>query len=354
LPKAAVAISTKTSTVNINLSADLNPSAQVLDAAKSVLPAKIEQQQKTTTQQAAATGQKNTGVTATGTVTLAACEPSTPPDSIPAGTGLSVNGLTFITQDVTKFSHSGIVYNGSCYEYHATGDTPITAQNAGVKYNVSNASFTVAGRSDVSGTGTATGGTDNIIHIVTQDDIDGAKQKLAAADSSSIKSTLEQSLRQDGRYPLLATFSAGAPVITTDNKAGDTADNVTVTQAVTYTMYGVARKDLEALIKSKISDQVDMRDQAIADNGLGNAVVTVTDTTNGVDHITLQTTATVGPDLKPSDIKKQIAGKKAGDVKSAVDSLPGVTKVDVTLSPFWVNTVPANPNKITVTVTGAK
>ena len=37
---------------------------------------------------------------------------------------------------------------------------------------------------------------------------------------------------------------------------------------------------------------------------------------------------------------KQLAGKKSGDVKSLIKQTPGVTNVDVKLSPVWVNAVP--------------
>jgi hypothetical protein len=355
LPKAVIVVSTKTSSVNVNLTAVLNPSAPALDTSKSILPAKIEQQQKTTTQQATTTGEKNNGVAATGTVTLSACETTLSfPDPVPAGTGLSVNGLTFITQDVTKFSHSGIVNNGTCFVYQPTSDTSVAAQNVGAKYNVSSVSFTVAGRSDVSGTGTAAGGTDNIIHIVAQADIDNAKQKLAATDSTAVKTSLEQALRQEGKYPVPATFASSKPIVTTSNNAGDQADTVTVTQSVTYTMYGVGRNDLETLVKANITNQIDTQGQSIVNNGLDAATIAVTDTSGSVEHISLQTAATVGPVIDPAVIKKQVAGKKIGDVKAYINGLPGVTSVDVRLSPFWVSSVPTNLSKITVTVLGAK
>ena len=56
--------------------------------------------------------------------------------------------------------------------------TAITAQNPGASYNTSNATFTVAGRSDVSGFGSVSGGTDNIQTVVSQADIDAAKAKI--------------------------------------------------------------------------------------------------------------------------------------------------------------------------------
>lgn len=356
MPKAAIAISTNTSSVNVNLNLALDTSAQKLDSAKLTVPAKSEQQQKTSSQQVATTGQKNTGQTAAGTVTMTAqaCAPNlnTPPDPVPAGTGISTNGLTFITDQKATFNFDTFT-SGSCARYK-TSSVDVTAQNAGTKYNVTNATFTVAGRSGVSANGTANGGTDSIIHIVAQTDIDSAKQKLATQDSEAIKSSLEQALRTDGMYPLAATFNAGDPIVTTSANAGDTADNVTVTQAVTYTMLGVKKADLDTLITNSVSKQIDSKDQTISNDGLDQLSATIGNTSGTTTQLTLQTTATVGPSIDPGSIKKQAAGKKIGDVKSMVNSIPGVTSVDVRLSPFWVSAVPSDPSKVTVTISKAK
>lgn len=357
MPKAVITITTNASAQNVSLTATLDPSAQTLDATKMVLPSKAEQQQKTTSQQVNTTGKKNTSPPATGTVTMVDCIAGFgSPQSVPAGTGISVNGLTFITQATTKFSSFGTPNSShTCYLYQATSSTDITAQNPGTSYNVSNATFTVAGRPDVSATGSASGGADSpIINYVTQTDIDSATQKLAAADTTAIQTSLEQALRLDGLYPLPQTFAAGTPVITNSANVGDTADTVTVTQAVTYTMYGAKQADLDALIKQNVDKQIDTSNQVIQDDGLGGATITVVNTANNTVQISLQTQATVGPDINAADIKKQSAGKKIGDVKALVNNVTGVTNVDVKLSPFWVGSVPSNLSKITVIITKAK
>ncbi|HVU59437.1 MAG TPA: hypothetical protein VHC98_01210 [Candidatus Saccharimonadales bacterium] len=352
LPKAAIAITTNTSALNVNLTMTLNPSAQAVDTSQNVIPATAQQQQKTTSQQVATTGQQNNGQTATGSVTMTAqkCSGSGNPASVPAGTGVSTNGLTFITQETTVFHITS--FNNGCGIFSSDA-TSITAQNAGSKYNVSNATFTVAGRSDVTATGSTSGGTDDIIHIVAQADIDNAKQKLASQDTNAVKTSLEQALRGQGLYPLETTFNAGTPVITSDNNAGDQADTVTVTQAVTYTMYGVKQADLDTLIKHATDGQIDPSKQSILNDGLNSATMSVGNTSGNTVQLTLQTTATIGPDINAADIKKQAAGKKIGDVKSFINAIPGVTKVDVHLSPFWVGAVPGKTSKITVTITGA-
>ena len=49
-------------------------------------------------------------------------------------------------------------------------------------------------------------------------------------------------------------------------------------------------------------------------------------------------------------IKKEIAGKKSGDVQSTIKSIPGVTDVTVKLSPFWVTTVPTDLSKVVINI----
>lgn len=356
LPKAKIVISTKTSGQNVSLTATLTPSASALNTQSGAIPAKVEQQQKTLSQQVATTGQQNNGTSATGTIMMSAqeCAPNLgQPAAVPAGTGVSSGGLTYITQGTTQFNPFGPGH-GSCITYQATALTNIAAQSAGAKYNVSNATFSVAGRSDVTATGSASNGTDNIIHTVTQADIDSAKQKLGGQDNASIQAALEQTLQTEGLYPLSATFNASTPVVTTSNNVGDQADNVTVTETITYTMYGAKQSDLDTLIKSNIAKQIDMKNQAVVNDGLASATVNVTGNNNNNEQISLQATATVGPDINAADIKKQVAGKRTGDVKTLVNAISGVTNVDVQLSPFWVSSVPTNQNKITVTISGVK
>jgi len=354
LPKAAIAITTETSDMNVSLTATLDDSATTVNTAKGVVPAKVEQQQKTSSQQVSTTGQKNTGTAATGSVSLSsqACSPPYAAPDIPAGTGLSANDLTFITQSVPSFAPVPGADPG-CVQYQADG-VNIAAQNGGTKYNLNDATFTVAGHSDTSATGSTTGGTDQIIHTVAQADIDSATQQLAVHDTGSIKASLDQALLQDGMYPLSATFKSGKPAITASSKVGDTADTVTVTQVITYTMYGASKADLETLIAAQLTGQIDMHTQSIVNDGLDSAAITVADNGSSKEQVSVQTKATVGPTINPDTVKQQTAGKKAGDVKNLIGAMPGVTGVDVHLSPFWVGAVPSKVTRITVTVSGSK
>jgi hypothetical protein len=287
-------------------------------------------------------------------MTAQECAPNeNQPNDVPAGTGVTANNLTYITQQDTSFSFKQFK-GGSCAIFTAS-PTSITAQNPGTSYNTSgSASFTVSGRSDISASGSASGGTDNIIQVVAQADIDSAKQKLAAQNTNSVKSALEQQLRSDGLYPLPATFNAGTPSITNSANVGQQATNVTVTQAVTYTMYGVKQSYLNTLIKDNIDSQINASNQGVLNNGLSSANIAVVSSSTSTEQVSLQTTAVVGPDITASQVKKEVAGKRSGDAENTIEQITGVTNVKVSLSPFYVTTVPTNTGKISVTIGKAK
>lgn len=351
LPKATVAIGTNAQDINSSLNVTLDTTASHVDLSSSTVPATAAQQQKTYTKQVDATGKENKGNKATGSVTMTTC--ATNPaqlQAVPAGTGVSANGQTYITQDDANFGYDA---NGNCSNGgfpFRSNSVDITAQQGGANYNVSSGTdFSVSGRSDVSATGSASGGTDDIRQVVSQSDIDNAKGQINLKDDS-IKQTLIQQLKQDNLFPITATFKASDPNVTTSSQVGDEASTVTVTESVTYTMFGTARSNLLQLIKNDVSQQIDTSQQAILDDGLNQASFSLRGMTDTSAKVDMENTALVGPKIDINALKQQIAGKKSGEAKDIITQLPGVTDANVKLSPFWLSSVPKNPDKITIKV----
>ncbi|MGH7237510.1 MAG: hypothetical protein ACREGF_03170, partial [Candidatus Saccharimonadales bacterium] len=285
-------------------------------------------------------------------MTAQECAPNlSSPADVPAGTGVSAGGQTYITQNDTSFHPVG--YKGNCVSFTSNDQTQIIAQQAGSKYNVNNSDFTVNGRSDVSASGSASGGTDNVVKVVQQADIDSATKQITAQNKSSIKSSLANELTAGGYQPIQATFTAGSPPISTSAKLGDQADNVTVTSTTTYFMYGVSQKDLKTLVDNNINGQINTAKQGILNDGLGSAQFSVVRESASSASLKVQTSALIGPKLNVASLKSQAAGQKSGDVKTVLGANPGVTSVSVRLSPFWVSAVPKNTSKITIKFTKA-
>ena len=63
---------------------------------------------------------------------------------------------------------------------------------------------------------------------------------------------------------------------------------------------------------------------------------------------TLKATAQVGPQINDNDIKNQVKGKKFGEIQSELKAINGIEDAETTFWPFWVQTVPNNPNKIKI------
>ncbi len=354
MPRATISVKTDSSAIDTNIDVTFRAGASSVDLKGAVVPATSQQSQKTNSQQAVSTGQKDNGQKATGQVTLSLQDCSQSSVTIPAGTGVTTGGLTYITQQSTTLSSVkvGNQCKNSSFPSFSSDTVNVTAQNAGDKYNIdATSAYTVAGLSNVSGSGTKmVGGTSDIIKVVSQSDIDGAKQKLGAQDTTAVKSELKQALQGQGLYAIESTFAAGDPETTTTANAGDQADTVTVTEKVTYTMIGVKESDLKKLIASEVNKQIDPTKQNILDYGLSSAVFKLQNHANNDTLVTLQDTAIAGSDLNLTSLKKEVAGKKAADAKDVIGKNPGVTSVDVHYSPFWVSSIPKNTSKITISV----
>ena len=350
-PRANILIKTDASTVSSNLNLTLDPQAQSVDTVSGDIPAKQVSEQKTFTQSVPTTGQKNEGNVAVGQVTLKAtdCYPYTytSPPSIPAGTGISYNNLTFITQNATTMSFGGV--KGSCISYTANGTTNILAQSPGTAYNVQIVNGNVAGYPEVVANGSASGGTDNNVPVVSQTDINTATAKITSANSGTVQSDLSNQLKGEGLYPIEVTLEAGTPQITSSPNVGDQGSTVTVTEIITYTMFGVKQSDLNAIVDASISSQTS-KNQNIISTGVTESSFKQIGTSGSTDQVSLSANSIVGPNISADQIKKEIRGKSAQAAISVIKQNPDVTGVTIKLSPFYLTSVPGNLNKITVVI----
>ncbi len=348
LPKAKITLKTDTTTVNVDLSLTASTTAQSVDVEKGIIPATNKELKKSDSEKAPATGQRDDGTKASGSVvmTTKVCGSFSTPPAVPPGTGVSTNGLTFITQSSASFTPGSI--SDGCVNFK-TGSVNIAATAGGSKYNVDSATFTVAGRSDVTGTGSASGGTEKIVKIVSQQDVDGAKQKAIDRMTTAATEELKKQFNDAGMIPLTDTFSAGDPTVVSSPDVGSEATEVSVNVTITFSELGVKSDDLKQVVEASAKKQIDESKQAIQDNGISKAVIRTTEnkTKDGV-KIQVQTLVVAGPQLDAETIKQEIAGKKKGDTQKILLARPGIKDVEVSYSPFWVSSTPKKTSHITI------
>ena len=343
---ATVEITAKTTDASVNDTVTLSPSATT-DPSQKLLRSTTQQLQKAASISFNATGTKNAGNTAVGSVTMQDCVQSlTPPSDIPAGTTVTTSGNNYVTQSAASFTHHN--YGNGCVNY-TSDPVSITAAQPGTAYNVSGADFTVSGDSGAGAQGSTSGGTDKTVQVVTKSDVAQAAQKLNGQNTDSIKSQLKKQFGPNVKV-LGDTFKADTSAVKASPDVGGEADSGTATLSgtVTYSMIGVANSEISTYLNDYFKEQLKgQSDQRIYDTGVPSANFS---NTNIGDNVTSQLTADgkIGPKIDDNEVKKLAEGKRLGDIQSALQSIQGISNVNVKYSPFWVSKAPNNPNRISV------
>lgn len=351
LPTATITISTNAQNINSNINFSLSTTTSTLDATKNVLPAKLVTGTKSLTSTVATSGSANLGSkseTLNGIVfKISNCSTNKPPENIPSGWGVKQDTYTYITNQIMSWTFSSYNSSTGCLTFTSNA-VGVTAQTGGSSYNASNVTFsgTYNGMT-FSGNGTTSGGTDNIVKVVSQQDITSASKNLTQ-NNQSFKTDLNNQLSSQGLYPLNVTFQATSSNATPSVAIGSQADNVTVTETVTYSEYGVNKSDLDTLLANAVKSQAN--GQSILDDGLSSASFALSNGTTDLTHLTIQATAIVGPNIDVNKIKSEAIGQKSGVIQSSISNDQNITGVKVKFSPFYVSQAPGNASKITVII----
>lgn len=352
LPKAKVTIQTDNTSITSTLSVTLDTAAETLDEAGLIVPAEYKEFKKTTTEKVAATGQKDVGTKASGTVTIINCTDN--PIKISAGTGVSSGSLTYILQSSVSMDAGDFTSGGQCKSNGDHVDSAAAiAQNNGDQYNIPGRTLTIAG---VSGDVRATtdgmsGGTSKKVTIVSGQDVETAKQKLTSQDTTEASEELEKQFEAENLYGITETVVAGTPTITASPAIDQEGSEVTVTAVTTYTMFGAMRDDLKKLVENDAKKQIDTAKQKLLSDGIDEAVFSSQSQNGKVSaKIQLQTTVAAGAEINPDDIKQYVAGKKRGEAENYIKDRPGVKDVTISYSPFYVLSTPKKTSQISVVI----
>lgn len=340
-PHATIYISAKTTENSLKDAVTLSTSATT-SADQKTLRATQQQAQKSVSQTFPATGTKDAGTKATGIAKFSTQDIDNLGMTIPAGTVLTANGgSTFTTDSAVTFTLQN--YKGT--------NVGITATANGESYN--GATGPLAGAPsgvNASVAQTTAGGTTKMIKVVTADDIAKAKNALASQNTNTLSDQVAKQFDKNVTV-IKDSFSINTDGVTSSPAQDQEADSgqATLTGTLSATMIGVAQPELKAYLDSgfgAIAKQQD--DQRVYDDGSAKAAFSDVQKTDNGFGATLTANGKIGPKIDDTQIKKAAEGKRYGDVQSSLSSIQGVRNVDVKFSPFWVSTVPNDPNRITI------
>ena len=341
-PRATVVITAKNTPVTIDRNIRLLVGGST-DFAANTMKALRQEQTADVSVEFSATGKKEVGERATGTVRFTSDSFSALllGISIPAGTQLtSTGGENYTTDTAVTLSTSG-----------NTKSVGITAVERGTRSNGASGSMSGA-PSTVSAAitgGATTGGTDKTATVVSQEDVDKAVVALSEKKTEDLRPKLDASF-SESNIVIKETFqekrSDPVPSVKVDQEA---TGPVTLKATTTASMLAVDRSELEKFLKAGIQVEIEgMKSQKIYEDGSKD--IKFSQFVDRDDGPTIRVTANgkIGPVIDEQNVKEQAAGKNYGDIQSSLESIDGVEDVDTKFWPFWVRTVPNNIERITV------
>jgi hypothetical protein len=305
--------------------------------------------QKDLTQNFTATGKKDVGTKAAGTVALKNCE-DTDPRSVPAGSKLVANGLTFVsTNGVTVPAGSFSIVTG--FKCSSPVNVSVAAVANGDQYNLGGATFLVSGTSKINGTGSTSGGTSKTVTVVTQADIDGAKQQ--AIDAAANESKDELLAKADKKDVVFEdTFATTTDSVTSSVPVDAEATNGTVTVKVTYSVVTASEATVNELLDTLAKDALPDSNQQLYQNGADNAKYTLLRAVSDTRYqLNVSADAYYGKKINTDQIAKDTAGKSKKDVTSIVQKdNPSVVSTQVDSTPSLLPNMPALSSHIKVII----
>jgi hypothetical protein len=348
-PGATVIITARTTAAPVNTTVTLGGNAAT-DATKGIVQSKTQQLKKDISVEFDATGTKNVGEKATGTVSYS--NTSLTSSSVPAGTQLtSSGGSVFVTDAVVSVPAASFPCgNITCATPGAASGT-VTAADGGVSSNgaTGNLSGEPSGIS-ASFSGTTSGGTDKVSKVVAANDVALATDKLreqstAEAKKALIKQFVNGEVVIDDSFNVEYAAPVSAPALDSEAPTG----KAKLTSNVTYTIFAIAKADLEVFLKADLEKQITGKaNQRVYDTGIDKVKLSGFTKSGEVSTVKIIATGQVGPKIDEADIKEQVKGKRFGEVQETLGAIDGVSDVDVQFSFFWVRTVPNNSEKISV------
>lgn len=349
-PKGKLTVKAQTSDVPVNITFTADQSISSVDIDKKLVRASLKELSKNDSEKVDATGEKNNGNKASGTMTLRNCE-SNFQLTIPAGTGISSGDFTFVTQQAVTLDDSAVTPSNICIS--GSKDVPVIAQQGGDEYNLSARDYAVAGHSKVEATGSAmSGGTSKIVKVVAKTDINKAKERLNSKQNTA-EDDIKKELIEEGYIPVEDTFKTKEGTYNSSPAIDTEAKEVTVSITNEYSMLGVKKEDVQELVKKQVNEDQKDKAQSILNDGIDSAIIKKSISTASVSEgqtlLTVETKSVVGPEINEDEIKNLISGKKKGEAEELIKKRAGLSDPRVELSPFWVSKVP-KASKITIEV----
>lgn len=355
-PSARVIITTQTSPAPVSMTVKLG-GTELTDITKSTIQTITKQIKKDVSVEFTATGTKDLGEKATGTITVRNCDLSDPEGfRLPVGTKFTANDLIYVSTEAVSIP----IFTGPAtfcdLDSESSGKVTVKVQASESGENYNNPLITLYGIDaihsslEVDATGSAmTGGTTRMSTIVVASDVQKASQALVDLSSADIKQQLIEQFASGETVISDSFFIERETPVSLPIIGAEATGKGKLTAATTYSITAIAKSELLTYLTDALGKQIsDAKTQTIVDNGIDKVVLSGYLKTASGSTVNIATIGQIGPNIDEAAIKEQVKGKRYGDIQALIGAIDGVNNVDIQFSYFWVTTVPNDNSKIFV------
>ena len=350
--KAQVTIKPTSQPLDVSLNVFTSDNTSAVSVSAMAIPGQLFNIQKTVSQDFPATGHVDVAQKARGTITVYN-ELSVSQQLIATTRFESVDHHIFHTL-TSIIVPPATTTNGKLVPGNI--DVQVIADKAGADYNVPVGLFTIPAFQEkgdtekfqkVYGQSTAPihNGTSGQSTVVTDSDLNTAKQTLTTQLTTDVQDELKSQI--NGLKILNdSQVVVGSPVSTSPTDA--TATTFTVNLSGSLKTVGFKESDLDALVVQYVDAQKNLT--ALPDKlTLDYSNVHWDDTKNGLSF-TVHVTGQAYAKLDTAKIITDLLGKNDADMRAYLGGISGISSAHVSLSPFWVRSIPNNQDRVKVDV----
>jgi len=337
--KATIYVAAEKKPVTLNFSGEKDAK---LDTEKVIIPTQIIEVTKEQSKKYPATGKKDAGTKASGVVRVSNLSGST------------ITIATFVPKGRTDLVY--VANSPATIEDGKIVDVPVTAQNAGEAYNgFSNTDFApakgeIAGMSLRSNASGMSGGTTKQVSVVSQGDVNAAKDALAKEVGDTV--TAEFNSKSSELKVIDETKKSEIVSSSASPDVNGEATEFNMTVKVTTKALGFSMNDVASIITAEVNRQLGFT-KSIIDDGSKSAEIGVdsSDIATGKISGTIKTNAFVSSKLDENAIKVELVGLNDAKATNYLAGLDGVSSTKLEYWPTFIKSFPRLKNHIFLTVT---
>jgi hypothetical protein len=358
LPRAYITIYPKAEILPYDLDLTVSSNTKEVSYEASAIPGEILYIEKEESRNFQASGKKDVGEKAKGSITIYNEWDSNPQTLVANTRFLSSDGKLFrsageVTVPGTTVSEGRLIAG--------TASVSVVADQPGDQYNIGPSHFTIPGlpsakqekiyaRSDSN----MTGGFSKQVTIVSQDDVSKAQETLTGDLYVACEEELREKVDQDKKI-LDKTISKEVIESYPNIQVGAEANGFNLKLKVKVQAMVFSEDDLKDVSSSKLSSVLPSDKDLVYDgkNDVSYEIANL-DLSSGVMVLKTHIEGLISSKIKQEELKQNLVGKNKQQAEEYLRNLERFEKVSVSLWPSWIKGIPKIKNNIKIDIQTAK